>query len=337
MDEHRSEGPAALRDRALTALMDGRFKRAIGLYHRHVEEHPNDGEALLELACAHAAASHEHEFQAVTRRFSPEKMTPSEAARRKTAQAYFNLRKDLAVDVRRALEEAVRLDAQFPLAHYSLGRHLLWRGKDRDPAKHHLGRAAALAPASGGARLGVVAGEVEDGDYREAARLSRALVREFPLSGRVWLTFALTTVLRTPLSGRLLVLFAAAMLFIKGFGPIMVLGSLSVAILSVRSPESKSQIGHLPRHGAGGIVGDLCAQSNRGWPCLSLAGSRVSPSGRRTSVAAMTFAGLSAGVPVHRGQGSLDTIGETTTFREWVRPLRRHERTRASRQGPWPA
>jgi len=215
--------------------MDGGFRQARRRYAKHLEAYPHDELARLEMACTFAAASAVPDARRIVDRFRPERLPPEVEARFRMARAYINVKLNPKEDVRADLEAATSLDPSFPLAHLSLGRHLLWRSKDGALAKDHLRKAAALAPGSQGAGLGVVAAEVENGNYREASKLSVGLLGRFPVSIRVWLASALTLLLSSPLNGRLLLAIIAIALFVGYLGPLLLAAVALVGVASLVS------------------------------------------------------------------------------------------------------
>jgi tetratricopeptide (TPR) repeat protein len=165
---------------ALAALMDGRYGSARSGYSRYLQLHPDDLDARLEMACAQAATGDWERASETIDALATGSLAAGAGARRLLAWAYVSMMKDRSADVERDLRSAVTTDPTSALAHFALGRYLLWARRDPKTSRIHFQRASEIFPESQAAILGVVDADAEGGDFAGAVRGSRVLLRRFP-------------------------------------------------------------------------------------------------------------------------------------------------------------
>lgn len=216
---------------AQVSLLDGRLKTARVRYSDYLAKHPGDRLAEYELGCVHAVALPLAEAERAVERLAEVNLGPNESSRLILANVYLNVRNEPTASIEGQLLAAVEKDPSFALAHLSLGRHLLWTKGDVERARQHLRRAADLAPEALGPRLDLMGLEAQVGDFKKAARMGLALIREHPLSAKVWLALLSASAFSTPWKGRLLLFALAIALFLQHVGLIVLLFWIAFSIL----------------------------------------------------------------------------------------------------------
>src|SRR3990172_5698862 len=226
-------GDAVSRRWAQVSLLDGHLKTARARYSDYLTKNPGDRLAEYELGCIRAVTLPLAEAEEAVKRLVNANLGSSESSRVILAKVYLQVRKGPRVDIEGELLAAIEKDPSFALAQLSLGRHLLWTKGDIEGARQHLGAAADLAPEALGPKLDLMGLEAQAGDFRKSAQMGFQLIREHPLSAKVWLASLSATVFSTPSKGRVLLVGLAVALFFKYVGLFVLLSWIAFSALSL--------------------------------------------------------------------------------------------------------
>jgi tetratricopeptide (TPR) repeat protein len=219
----------------LVALMNGEHQSAIISYKAALKDQNSSDEIKLELACSLVGNRELEQANALLQEFQFSDLSPSAKARFLTAKGLIRSHEGTLEEVPQILEEAISLDADFPLPYFSLGKYHQLVEKDSSKALGYLKKASELARLSYGPLIHLITLELAEGNYQSAKTLSSRFIQDFPLNPRTILVYLFTQILTTPYRGRIFLLLAGLSLSIPYWGPALLgvwsLGTISSYIL----------------------------------------------------------------------------------------------------------